>query len=812
MSWLALVAADVRQAFRAIRRAPGVAAVIIASIGVGIGVNTTVFSWIQARLLTPIPGVARSAGFYLIEPRNEHGGYPGASWKEYRDLTERLPAFRSIAAFAMAPMNVGASEWSERTFGILASGSYFSALGLQASSGRLLTPADTSTPRSEPIVVVSHRFWQTRLAGASDVVGQTIRLNDRPYSIVGVAPAGFGGTVMGLTFDLWIPATAANALNDGPDTLENRKSRGYQLFGALADGASLTDAKRQLTAAMEWLAATYPDTNPTMTGEVLQQWQSPRGPQRALMAALVILQAVMLLVLAAVAGNTTNLVLARATARQREAAVRLALGASRWRVMSLVLTETVVLATGGAALGALIAVWGTEAMRAVPMPTPQGLQVAFFTGIDATSLLFACALGLIAGLAIGLPPAWQLANARSQAAFRSGGAVAGRHRVRDVLLAVQTAIAIVVLVVAGMFLKGFADTRSSDPGFTREGVLLTAYDLRGRVRDVPPDVSREFIARVLENLRALPGVESAAASTNVPLDIHGLPSATFSLEGRARDDSAADQALVNTVTPGYLGMMRIGLAGGRDFADLRDAAASPQVIVNEAFTKRFLPGLDPIGRRVTVRGRAFTIIGIARDSLYNAYGEPPTPFIYFSQRDNPSASMEIHVRLKQGDESAIANAVRGVVRDIEPSLPLYNVRSLTDHVESNLVFQRIPARMFVVLGPLLLGLAALGIYAVVAYGVAGRRPEIGTRIALGATANRVTRMLVGETMQTVLLGMGGGLAIALLIDSDALRGDLTSLALIAAIAAIFLIVALTACLIPARRATRIDPLAALKSE
>ena len=812
MHGLTHLAADVRQAFRAIRRAPGVAAVVMVSIGAGIGVNTTVFSWIQARLLTPIPGVAHSSDFYLIEPRNENGGYPGVSWPEYRDLTERLPAFAGIVAFNMAPLNVGAAEWSERTYGILASGNYFSAMGLQAAAGRLLLPADTSSPRSEPIVVVSHRYWQTRLAGTPDVVGQTVRLNDRPFTIVGVAPSGFVGTVMGLTFDLWIPVTSANALTDGPDPLEDRTLRGYQLLGALKSGATIADARREVESAMQTLAQLYPTTNSTMSAEILQQWQSPRGPQRALMAALAILQAVMLLVLAAVAGNTTNLVLARASARQREAAVRLALGASRWRVMRLMLTETTVLALGGAAIGVLIAIWGTEAMRAVPMPTPQGMNVSFFTSIDTTSLLFACALGLAAGIVIGLPPAWQLAHARSDAAFRAGGSVSGRHRLRDTLLALQTAIALIVLVVAGMVLKNFAASRSSDPGFTREGVLLAAYDLRGRAREVSRAASVEFAARTLESLRALPDVEAAALATSVPLDIHGSQSTSFVLEGRARTDGASDRALMNTVTPGYFATMRIGIVSGHDFAGLRDEAAPPQVVVNEAFVRQYAADFDPLGRRVTVRKRMYTIAGVVRDSLYNAYGEPPTAFIYFSQRDNPSPSMEIHARVRSGPETAIAATVREAVHRLDPSLPLYNVRSLEAHVESNLVFQRIPAQMFMVLGPLLLGLAALGIYAVVSYGVTQRTPEIGTRIALGATAGRVTRMLVGETMQTVLLGMAGGTAIALLVGSGALLGDAVSMALVAGIALIFLLVAFGACLVPARRASRVDPIKALKTE
>jgi hypothetical protein len=327
---------------------------------------------------------------------------------------------------------------------------------------------------------------------------------------------------------------------------------------------------------------------------------------------------------------------------------------------------------------------------------------------------------------------------------------------------------------------------------------------------VPADTSREFSARLLESLRELPDVEAAALATSVPLDIHGSQSTSFTVEGHARSDGASDRADMNIVTPGYFDLMQIDLVTGHDFADLRDPAAPAEAIVNEAFVRRYATGLDPIGRRLTVRNRPFTIVAVARDSTYNAFGEPPTPFIYFSQRDRSSASMEIHVR-GRGEPEAVTGLIRTAIHRLDPALPLYNVRSLDRHVESNLVFQRIPARMFLALGPLLLALAALGIYAVASHGVAQRTAELGTRIALGATTNRVTRMLVGETMQTVLLGAAGGLAIALLVDSSPLAGDLASLSLMTGVTAVFLVVALAACLVPARRASRTDPATALKS-
>src|SRR6187455_1863275 len=359
MGWLG----ELPVSMRALRAMPGVAAVIVASLAIGIGVNTTVFSWNQSRVLDPLPGVARGGDFYFIESKNENGGYPGLSWPEYRDLAERLPSFSNVIAFRMAPLNIGAADWSERTYGALVSGNYFQALGIRAVAGRLFSPEDTATPGGPPAVVVSYRFWKGRLAGADDVIGRTLRVNDRPFTIVGVAPADFYGTVMGITFDVWAPATAVPLIVDGTNELDNRGTRDYMALANLKPGASRAEGQRDLDVAMRDLAVAYPRTNSNITGEVLPQWQQPRGPQQSLIAALAMLQGVMLLVLVLVAGNTTNLVLARASARQREVGVMLALGASRWRIVRLFVTENLILALAGTVLGALIAVWGTTALR-----------------------------------------------------------------------------------------------------------------------------------------------------------------------------------------------------------------------------------------------------------------------------------------------------------------------------------------------------------------------------------------------------------------------------------------------------------------
>jgi predicted permease len=797
----------IRDGFRTIVRMPALAAVVIVSLGAGIGVNTVVFSWIQMRIFQPLPGVSRSGSFYGVEPRTDAGIYTGVSWLEYRDLRERLRAFREILAFRIVPLYVGEAGQVQRTYGMLVSGNYFSALGLRPALGRFFQPEEVLRAGSEPVAVISYGFWQTRFSGAQSVLGRSVRINGSDLTIVGVTPKAFQGTVLGLNFDVWLPATLAPAIISGSRELEDRSVRGYSVLGRLQPPATRERAQQELDAAMRQLAQAYPDTNATLKGEVLQFWQLPGGPQRLLTAALAILQAIMLLLLLAVCGNTANLVLARASARQREMGVRMALGAGPWRIARLMLTENVVLALLGAALGAAIAVWGTQALIVLPL---SGLPIRFQTSVDGVGLAFAMTLGVMCGLIFGAAPAMQLARLDPATAYRSGSNTAGRSRMRQALMAVQVGLALVVLIVAGLFFRSVLETRDTDPGFRRDGVLLAAYDLSGR--NASQAFIRAFAGRVLERLRTLPAVESAAIASSVPLDIHGLPSRVFTIEGRTRTDADVDRALANTVTPGYFAVMGIPLRAGTDFADLESGTASPpQAIVNEAFVRQYLERAEPLGRRLQARGRTFIITGVVRNSLYNGFGEPPTPIIYFSYRDTPVASGEIHVRGRAGTETALAPELRRVVREIDSELPIFNVRTLSDHVETNLVFRRVPARMFAVLGPLLLVLAAIGIYAVVAYSVARRTKEIGVRLALGATARRIVAQMVGESLHVIGAGALAGWLIAFVVDLD-LFGASIDLSVFLGVPAILLLVAAFACWLPAWRAARVDPTVALRHE
>lgn len=800
--------ADLRNAGRAVRRMPGLAAVIVLSLAVGIGVNATIFSWIQLILFQPLPGVSGTSNFLLVEPHSETGGYPGASWLEYRELQARLPALRELVASQMVPFNVGEPGHTERTFGQLVSGNYFSALGMRPVVGRWIRPEEAERPGADPVVVISYDYWQTRFQGAPEALGQKLRVNDHNLVVVGIAPSGFQGTLVPLKFELWAPATLAPALLGGTRDLEDRGARAFSLIGMLRSGATRQEAQAQFGAAMAQFARDYPDTNAGIGGEILPLWSAPRGPQRMLISGLFVLQGVMLLLLLAVCGNTANLMLARGSARQREMAVRMALGAGRRRIASLVLAENMLLALLGAATGAAIAVWGTTALRLAPLIG--AFPILFPTKVDGGTLAFATLLGVACALIFSTAPALHLVRLDPHDGLRSSFNTAPRNRARKVLMSVEVGLATVVLIAAALFLQSFRSASHADPRFRPEGVLLAAYDLSGRNPDDPS--AREFSTRLLERLRSLPDVEAAAIATNVPLDLHGIPARPFTVQGYVRTEPGKDRALSNTVTPGYFKVMAIPILEGHDFAEMTDKVAPAQAIVNEEFVSRYLKRTDAIGRRIESRGGSFQIIGVARNSVYGALNEPAQPAVYFSYRDRPATQGEIHLRTRAGSETTLTGEVRAILRDLDPMLALYDVRTFSQHIERNLYLRRIPARMFIVLGPLLLTLAAIGIYAVVSYAVTRRTREIGVRLAFGATSGRVVLQIIRENLGSITSGAAIGWLVALVISIRVIPKGTVSVSVFIGVPAILLGVATLACWIPARRASRIDPMVALRYE
>ena len=555
--------------------------------------------------------------------------------------------------------------------------------------------------------------------------------------------------MLGLDFSMWVPATLAPSLLAGSRELDSREVRGYAALGRLAAGATQAQAQADLENVMRELARLYPVSNGSMAGQVMSFWAAPRGPQSMITGALAALQGIMLLVLLAVCGNTANLMLARASTRQREVGVRVALGAGRARIVSVLLAENVLLALGGGLLGAALAAWGTNAIRAVPFIG--SFPIRFQTHVDALGLAVATALALACGVLVGLPPALQLAGVEPQRALRNGSRTMSRNRLRSLLMAAEVALALIVLLVGGLFYRGLTETREIDTGFRRAGVLLAAYDLTGR--DTSNGAARDFAGRLLTRLSAMPGIESAAIATQVPLDIHGLPLRSFRIEGHARPDGQPDRALSNTVSRGYFSTLGIPLVEGADFADF--AAPGDQAAGDRQRGVR-----PPLRRGGHARSAAACRTAIAPTGSAGWCGRRSTSRSTKTRRRSSTSRSAIARRLRARSTSAPARApkwpiaadLRRAVREVDAALPLYDLRTMSEHVEKNLFLRRVPARMFAVLGPLLLVLAAIGIYAVVAYGVAQRTTEIGVRLALGATGARVVGEVVFDTLRIVAAG------------------------------------------------------------
>ena len=797
---------------RTLLKSPVSSAVIVLSLAVGIAANTLVFSWVQRMVLQPIPGVAASGQLQSIEARTTAGSYPGLSWSDYRDLCSSVTALDGLLAYRTTPLYAGAPGKDERISAQLVSANYFSVLALRPAQGRFFRADEVSTPGSAPVAVISHDYWETRFARSPSAVGQTLILNGVATTIVGVAPDPFQGTAVGLYDDVWVPATLAPVLLAGSRELDSRELRGYSALGRLRGGASATQLRAEATATFRRLAETYPETNGALTVEVTSFMRSPRGAQTMFGPALAILQVVMLLVLFLVCANTANLLLARAAARRQEIGVRLAIGASPGRIIRQLLAEGALLAGLAAALGALLALWGIDAFRTLPLPG--GLPIKIVPTLDLGGLAFAVGLAGACSLLFSLAPAFQLARTDVRTALHGGssvnlGGTPGRARLRGWLIGTEAALALIVLVVAGFFMKNLSDNRDGDPGFRTRDITLAAYDLAGRGYD--KSATLRFTRDLLERLRAEPGVEAVAISALVPLDLHGLPSRAVTVAGRPRDRAKSDTAVSLNITPGYFATLQIPFLAGGDFTDLADANLPKQIIVNDEFARRYLTGLPTVGNKLTVGGTAYAIAGVVRTTRYESLAEPPQPAMFFSYRDVTVPSGQIYLRTR-ATELTVAARLRTVFAEIDPRIRIFDVRTFTQHIDKNLFMRRVPARLFTLLGPFALLLAAIGIYAVVAHSVGQRTNEIGLRLALGASPRQIVALVMHAGLRPVLIGLAAGLALVALVALHLPPGKGPGAALQLGVPALLLAVAALACWLPARRATTIDPLSALRAE
>ena len=813
---------DIRYALRTLAKSPAFTAVAVLSLALGIGANTAIFSLINVILLKPIPvdEPSRLASVFMLDELNP-GNLP-LSHLNYKDVRDQNQVFTAMAAIAFAQMNWSAGDASEQIPAQVVSGNYFSLLGVTPTPGRGFLADEDARPT--PVAVVSHGFWQRGLGSDPAIVGKTVTLNRTPFTVVGVAPRGFTGTLLGNGPSVWVPMAMHDVAQPNFNWYEQRRGLFLFAFGRLRPGTTLEQASANVRTVFGQLARAYPNENKGRSAAAVSLLDARLNPQGQGNAPVVqismILMTIVGIVLLIACGNVANLLLARASKRRKEIAVRVALGAGRGRVVRQLLIESLTLSIFGSALGLALAYWLLQLLIGsdLPLPIPVGDTVS----LDARVLAFAAVLTLITGLLFGLAPALQasrpdvvpvLKNETVPAGSGRRGSVAGLS-LRQALVVAQVALSLVSLVAAGLFVRSLTHSRQIDTGFETRRVLVMNFNL-GR-DGYTPARGRVFHRQLAERTGQIPGVLRAAVAQNAPLD-GGLLRSVL-LEGA--DTATRDRVLiqVNSVSPGYLEALNVPLLRGRDFTNDDDEGSPRVVIVNETMASRFWPGADAVGRRFKFFGddEFTTVIGMARNAKYNAVAEAETPFIYQPIRQNYTPAGVLHVRANL-DAGALAAAVRREVQQLDPTLSVFDIRTLEDQVSESLAPLRVNVILLTAFGALALVLASIGLYGVASYSVAQRTREIGVRMALGARRGSVFGLILGQGLLLVGIGLGLGLAGALaasrVIPADLLpeispRDPVTFGATSALLAA----VALVASFIPAWRATRIDPLVALRTE
>ena len=835
LPWLEDLLHDLRYGLRMMARNPSFTAVAVLTLAIGIGATTTAFTWINGVLLQPLGGVADPSRLVVLETVTPNGEWVPNSYPDFIDFRDRLKLLDGVAVTRPSALSVGREEHADRVWGELVSGNFFDVLGVKPEIGRLFLPAEfADAPGKFPIVVISDRYWRSHFAADPSIVGKTIPINQHELTVVGVAAPTFHGSLPVTAFDLWIPYMEQPALNSVQEwMLRDRHNRNMLGIARIKQGVTIGQARGELKTLADRMAIANADVSEGMSATLLPLWQSPHGPQGLLAGPLRILMGVCVLVLLIVCANVANLLLARATVREKEFTARLALGANRSRLARQVLTESLLLTGTGAALGLAVTPWMSHALKFLMPPGPMQQLVAMDTRPDLSVLAFTAGICVIAALAAGLVPALQVCrinlSARLNAGGRSGTAGRSRNRLRSILVGSEVALALVTLVGAGLFARGFQTTMRIDPGFEPNSVLLSQFYLNTNSYSLAQ--RKEFCRRLEERMRSAPGVTDVAYSDGVPLSFEPSWWEELKIEGYAMRPNENMSIFRNVISPGYLPLMHIPIVEGRNFteADNEDKTSPAVMIVNEAFVRRFFHGRDPIGTRIHGWGSWFRVVGVAKDSKYHYLGESTPAYFYvpFRQLYREDMNLAFYVRTK-GEPDSILSTLRAQVRDLDPNVTVFDAAPLKEYIGASLYPQKVAASLMIVLGSIAQLLAAVGLYSVMAYSVAQRTQEIGLRMALGAQPRHVLRMVIGQGLAFTsggliagaVLSIGLARAVASVSFTNSAMGSSASLLgagantpLIYLAAAGFLCaVATLATCLPARRAAAIDPMKALRTE
>jgi predicted permease len=814
---------DLRYGARLLMKNRGFTAAAVLTLALGISANITIFSIISDFFFKPLP-VKEPDRLVLVLQKSAIWKMPhGHSWLDFRDYRERLDVFSDLLAVTIGPAHLSvAGEQPERQWIETVSGNYFSMLGVEPRLGRLLQREEGERPGADPVIVLSHDYWQSKFGGDPSVIGKTINVNGHPFTIVGVTPETFGSAQWSLAPKAFVPASMlGQARPDGEKLLQERGAPIFKVMARLKPGVTLAQANAAVEMAAKQLAREYPEEH--KEAKVFVAREQYCRPEPSFVEFMPVIGSVFMvmvgLVLLIACANVANLMLSRAIVRQKEMSIRTAIGANRSRLIRQLLAESILLGVIAGVAGSLLARWSEYLLSFMP----EGLgdmPVRNDTNWDWRVIAFTFLISVLAGVVTGLAPALRATRFDLQTTLKEGGSAmlaSGRHLFRSGLVISQVAICVVVLIAGGLFVRSLQQVAGMDLGFRTDHILMASLDLGLQGYDAARQ--RQFHRELLDRLKELPGVRSASLASSVPFG-YSFEIAEIASEEKAGDKDSFSAVHANYVTPDYLATIGSTLLSGRNFTEHDNETAPKVAIINAFMAERLWPGQDALGRRFKWRasGDFWQVVGIARNAKYVMIGEELRPFFYVPLAQRHASPVTLHV-WADGAPAALTPAVRGVLSKMDPHLPIYNVRSMEEHLNDS-AFAMMPLRFGAVLagvqGLLGLLLAAMGIYGVVSYAVSQRIREIGVRMALGARSFDILRLVVRDGLRLTLIGLALGLLISL--GFTALLGrvlyGLTPAAMPVFVAVIVLLtgVAMLACYLPARRATKVDPLVALRCE
>ena len=809
---------DVKCGWRVLRHNPGFTAIAIITLALGIGANTTIFSWINSTLLNPVPGLSHPqevVSLTLSKPGDNPFPFTYPDLEAMRDGQQSLTG---IAACGFVQMSLTGKKKPERIAGMLASANYFDVLGVRPVLGRGFLPVEDEKPGGAPVAVISYRLWQTHFGGNPNMLGRTLEINQHPYSIVGVTPAEFQGSQTGVRTEIWVPIMMEAQLNPLGDLLHDHHQFWLLGFGRLKPGVTLAQAQEEMTLRLKPEARNYPEEHKGHDSVTLYPlWRNPFGLNYFFATLLPVLMSIAGLVLLLACANVANLMLVRAVGRRREIAIRMSLGGSRWRLVRQLLVESLILALAGGGVALLITFW-TQGTLMKFIPVTEDIPVALNIAADRTVLVATLVISVITGVIFGILPALRCSGVAPAAVLKEEtGSMSGglkKARLASGLVVAQISLSLLLLICAGLLIRSFRSAQQINPGFNPHHVLIASYDLFSA--GYSNATGAEFDRQLVSKLETLPGIESVAFSDRVPLGFGG-GSTAVKPEGYVSHANESMETQVAIITPNYLHTMQIPIVKGRDFT-LGDTKSSERmVIVSEAFANRYWPNQEVLGKRLNsdLTHEWFTVVGVARDCKEIGLNEKPMPFVYLPLYQVYKAGMIINARVA-GDPLTYSKTVEKTVHELNPDLVVFDVTTLELRTQFASFGQRVAGTFVGAFGMLALVLAAVGIYGVTAYTTRQRTHEIGIRMTLGATRQEVLRLVLSHGLRMTLAGLCLGLVLSFVLTrflSNLLLGvTSTDVSTFSTVAILLCAVALFACFIPARWAMHVDPMVALRYE